>query len=305
MEQKIINKYFELKSVKKVSKIFDKTEDAISRILAKHKILDFLTLNEEEKANIVSSYKNNMTVNEINKKFKYGSKRINYVLIANELMRKRTSKYVKDETVFEEINNEEKAYWLGFLYADGYVSNNDNIELSLQKQDKNHLDKFKLFLKTDTPIKLKRIKLNNKEFISYRLIICSKKINNDLIQKGCINKKSLTLTFPNENILPKEFRRHFIRGYVDGDGCITRSGVKNPQTTLKVEGTEFFLKDVAKIIKEDTGIEISSIKKSNRGQHWTLAVAGNIKTIKALNYLYDNSNIYLDRKKDKYLAVLS
>lgn len=43
-------------------------------------------------------------------------------------------------TYFENIDTEEKAYWLGFLYADGYVNaNEDKIELCLAEKDFHHL----------------------------------------------------------------------------------------------------------------------------------------------------------------------
>ena len=49
--------------------------------------------------------------------------------------------------IFETINSEEKAYWLGFLYADGYVGSNTNhIELALQIDDAQHIQKFAEFI---------------------------------------------------------------------------------------------------------------------------------------------------------------
>lgn len=52
---------------------------------------------------------------------------------------------------FEKIDNEEKAYWLGFLYADGNVSlKEDKIELSLAEKDLNHIKKFKNFIGLET-----------------------------------------------------------------------------------------------------------------------------------------------------------
>ena len=52
-----------------------------------------------------------------------------------------------DNTVFDTIDTEEKAYWLGFMYADGYVQNNGNsVELSLKGSDVEHLEKFRVFL---------------------------------------------------------------------------------------------------------------------------------------------------------------
>lgn len=42
----------------------------------------------------------------------------------------------------------------------------------------------------------------------------------DISTLGAIKNKSLTLTFPSDDIVPKKFKRDFIRGYFDGDGCI-------------------------------------------------------------------------------------
>ena len=58
-----------------------------------------------------------------------------------------------NKNIFEVINTEEKAYWLGFLYADGYVGLTDNrVELTLQLSDVNHIEKFKTFLNSDCKI---------------------------------------------------------------------------------------------------------------------------------------------------------
>ena len=54
-----------------------------------------------------------------------------------------------DEHSFDVIDTEEKAYWLGFLYADGNVSNTKNeVGITLQSSDIKHLYKFKTFLKS-------------------------------------------------------------------------------------------------------------------------------------------------------------
>lgn len=63
-----------------------------------------------------------------------------------------------DETIFDVIDTEEKAYWLGFIYADGYISstltkgkyqgkNPYAFGLALQLRDINHLIKFNNFTK--------------------------------------------------------------------------------------------------------------------------------------------------------------
>lgn len=123
-----------------------------------------------------------------------------------------TSRNTLIKDIFHQIDTEEKAYWLGFLYADGYISKYNQIEVSLALEDESHLEKLKKFVNTNTNI----IKDNHR----CRLLFCSKELANDLALLGCINNKSLILTFPTEEQVPQKFLRHFLRGYVDGDGCL-------------------------------------------------------------------------------------
>lgn len=74
--------------------------------------------------------------------------------------------------IFHKIDSEEKAYWLGFLYADGYISKYNQIEVSLGLEDKEHLLKLKKFINTNTSI----IEDNHRA----RLLFCSKEMTNDL-----------------------------------------------------------------------------------------------------------------------------
>ncbi len=63
-------------------------------------------------------------------------------------------KYSFDEDYFEIIDNEHKAYWLGFLYADGYVnSQKSSFELRVQEKDLSHLEKFKKDINGEIPIR--------------------------------------------------------------------------------------------------------------------------------------------------------
>lgn len=73
-------------------------------------------------------------------------------------------------------------------------------------------------------VKLKHFVNTNTDIIKdehrCRLLFCSKELANDLAVLGCVNNKSLILTFPNEQQVPQQLLRHFLRGYVDGDGCL-------------------------------------------------------------------------------------
>lgn len=202
-------------------------------------------------------------------------------------------KYHSKENVFEKIDSEEKAYWLGFLYADGYVSKlNSSVELMIQDRDKEHLEKFKLFCESNHPIRYsEHIRESGYVVKANKISIGSRKMHDDLIDKGCFQVKSLILKFPTEDQVPKSFIHHFIRGYLDGDGCI---GIDNNSIFFSIVGTENFLNGLQKIFKTNN-------KNHSGGNAFVYKVKGNKKALKILDYLYEDATIYLDRKYEIYI----
>lgn len=186
--------------------------------------------------------------------------------------------------IFDEIDTEEKAYWLGFLYADGSVERKGNhVELSLKKTDFDHLEKYKTFLESSLSVK--------KDSFRCRFTVCNQYFQHRLIILGCTNNKSLTLKFPNKDIFKEEnLIRHFIRGYFDGDGGISYTE-KTKSTSIL--GTFEFLTEL---------ISYLPCKKKTfyRDKRWSGNTFGiqysKIDSVNLLNYLYSNSNISLDRK---------
>lgn len=194
-----------------------------------------------------------------------------------------------DDTVFESINTVEKAYWLGFLYADGSMSKNNNtIELSLKSSDIGHLIKFKYFLGFEENKKLFQ------DSVRCRLQFSNKKVKQDLSILGCVPKKSLILTFPTPEQVPRIFIKDFIRGYIDGDGCLYIKPT-NHLPYLSIAGTKEFLQELLNVTEW----------KSNKIYHppntniCTIGWSGKY----VLNYLddiYEDATIFLDRKYEKY-----
>lgn len=70
-------------------------------------------------------------------------------------IKKDNHKYYADYRIFSEIDSAEKAYWLGFIAADGYVyirDRNATVGINLSRQDKSHLEKFKTFMNSNVNI---------------------------------------------------------------------------------------------------------------------------------------------------------
>lgn len=218
----------------------------------------------------------------------YGpSKSYRKAKISNQPNRKHV-----DENIFKKIDTEEKAYWLGFLYADGCVNRTSNrIELSLKEEDYEHIVKFKNFLKSEHKIGKKSKTIKDKTYINYRLGITNKNLKNDLIKHGCVPNKTKILQFPKLN---KKLVKHFIRGYLDGDGCITHQTTS--KMSLEILGTEDFLRAILDYYKFPSEKYIYTFKHSDIKR---LMLSGK-NAFKVIDDLYKDSNIYLDRKFNLY-----
>ena len=222
------------------------------------------------------------------------------------------SKYKYNKDYFEKINTQEKAYWLGFLYADGCINalykngnlRSMNLELTLAEVDKVHIEKFAKAIDTNVPIKQKVAKYQGKQYMAYRIIICSTKMCKDLCDLGCFTNKTYYLRLPNESIVPNLYMKDFLRGYFDGDGCV-RKRLDQTGYTLTFTGMEMMLKDIRNYLTSNLIINVMpKIHKDKRSKASSLYIYGNDNVKDFLNYLYNNASIYLDRKYQVYKQCL-
>jgi hypothetical protein len=194
-----------------------------------------------------------------------------------------------NDSVFEVIDTEEKAYWLGFLYADGNIKDT-KVELSLQYGDINHLEKFREFMGLKNKIQVRTSKIDDKEYKSCRLSFRSKKVSSDLIKLGCVPRKSLVLKFPSDEQVPAHLKRHFMRGYIDGDGSLIFT---EKTKCINIIGTEQFIVDFCNFF----GLKLytlSDVGPSGRNKRWQCYDISSLKDI--LDIFYGDCSIYLDRK---------
>lgn len=276
------------------------------RGLTKSKTIHFTKYESEY---VLKNYNNGETfeiANALNKTVKQVSDHAYGLGLKRNLIR-----FDKNDNYFKEINTEDKAYWLGFLYADGCINQtrnkntgnlkNQNLEVGLAAVDHTHLEKLKSSIGYTGDIKKKTVKFNGKEYPCSRLIVSGIQFTNHLIDKGCTPRKSLTLTFPNESIVPKEMQNHFIRGYFDGDGCVFFShGEDYKQDTYIINfvGTLSLLTSIQEILQSDAGLNKTKISK--KGNAYQLSYGGFNNFNKVKSYLYSNSSIFLDRKLKKF-----
>lgn len=217
---------------------------------------------------------------------------------------KNNPKYTHIENYFSCIDTPEKAYWLGFLFADGYIQSNGKrhiLELSLQERDSSHLFKLAGVLSPKNVPTERITTLNGKQFKSHRLTIVNKQIVSDLISHGCVNKKSAVITYPN---ILHSLDKDFIRGYVDGDGSL---GCYNGKYYFSVcSGSKEFVESIQQKLLSciDTYTEVA-VRKDSRSNLWSFQKGGGESVHKIIEYLYKDAPVYLDRKYQYLLSLPS
>lgn len=208
-------------------------------------------------------------------------------------------RYTQDDTYFKKIDTERKAYWLGFLYADGcvhdYSENRNYLHIDLHLDDKYLLEIFVKDLKSD-----RIVKINNRGYAT--LAVHSNKIGKDLIRLGCVPRKSNILKFPKKDIVPKELVKDFIRGYMDGDGCIStymklRKNRISPIFICEIKfiGTYHMLDGINRYFKSEKELLINKHAPTT----YQISYAGR-KYRDIVDSLYKDATIYMTRKKKKW-----
>lgn len=212
---------------------------------------------------------------------------------------------------FNVIDTEEKAYWLGFIFADGYISYSEkNMKkgqlattyctgIKLQWSDREHLKKFnksisgnyKVFKETSHPDGFRQ-----KITEAAKILVYSQQMYNDL-NKYFDRDKTYTAKFPD---IQDDLMRHFIRGYFDGDGCLS---LIDEKVYVKFLGaSKEFHEGLKNVLYKNNFIFTSSSKiNSYETEMYYISINRNLEKIKFLDWIYQDCNIYLDRKYEKYL----
>lgn len=205
-----------------------------------------------------------------------------------------------DNTVFDNIDSEEKAYWLGFIYADGNISSSKNsLTINLSAKDKEHLEKFNVFIKNTKPIREFMTKTNGKEYPTCQVIVTNKHFKERLVELGVLPSKSLILKFPSIEIFSDpELVFSFIRGYVDGDGCLTFS--YNGRLQMNILGTREFLEGI--MVNFPNKFTINKIKRLETNV-WALRNCGENADY-VTSKLYQDAKIFMNRKQERFVALV-
>lgn len=266
-------------------------------------------LPDNEKDKICDLYLNGMSTVQIGKMYGTWNHSIANILEEKDIERDRrlsTRKYKLDEHYFDNIDTKVKAYIYGLLLSDG--SNNPDkstVAISLQEEDVDLLERVRYEIGSTKP--LEYLDYSKKDDFGYhyknqyRLLLFSNKICDALERHGLVKNKSLILTFPHfdDFVMPD-----MIRGMWDGDGTLglynnKKIGLSLTATEMFCFGLEEYLYDILNI----TSCHIYDASCHN-GVTKCLVIGKNSEKIKFLEWMYENAEIYLQRKYDKYLEIL-
>lgn len=201
--------------------------------------------------------------------------------------------YSHDRTFFDMIDTESKAYWLGFIAADGCITRRGKkgsaLTVALAAKDRQHIERLRDALGATNPIE------EQPRTQSARLSIGGDALPDALARHDILPRKSLTQGWPT---LTGELLRHWLRGYFDGDGSISlcRARGRKPSLQLNVIGAVALI-DQWRDHFEPIGGGRGSLVVPRGNRAVAVAQYGGNRQVRLIHeYLYGDSTIALPRK---------
>lgn len=260
----------------------------------------FRKLSQAQEEEIITLYQQGLPASKIASRYSIEDQTVYNILERNDVKRRSTNEaaitYARNEHAFDVIDTEEAAYWLGFIAADGNVSNG-RLRIGLSTKDADHIRKFSKWLAPDMPI---YTGINNLGRPVTTFDMGSKYLVEELGKYGIVPRK--TYVMKHLPSIPHAFMRHFLRGYIDADGYFSivaktgaRFGVVSFNREIVEEIQDWFIKEL--------GVSRTSLLPS--GSVWHYRQYGNIQVRKIVSYLYSDASVYLDRKYHLAQRILS
>lgn len=216
-----------------------------------------------------------------------------------------------NDSYFETIDSEEKAYFLGFLMADGCVSERYHsqpaISLQLHSDDEYILHRLKE--ETESGVNITYLKSRNHS--SWR--VHSKKMATDLAKYGIVPRKTGHECLPID-MIPDNLIRHFIRGFFDGDGWFSVTschGIPNGRISLGFVSNINMLISIKEYLNKNisnlTDIKIHEYSDTDKGYTgFSMMLYAKLDNVKDIgNFLYEDATIYLERKYNTFTNAIS
>lgn len=215
-------------------------------------------------------------------------------------------KFRCDDSYFNLIDTSNKAYILGFLYADGCITSDGRIAILLHSKDIEVLNFIKSEMRIENKIYLKDY---NPEDRHEQCSLRFRSENNykNLEKLGfCTNKTSTDSDILSK--IPTQYKLDFIRGYFDGDGNVRCSKYKDYngyriETSIS-NGSKQILLDIQTYFSS-IGINGGNLKRyTNKSDYYILGYGKKKDVLKIFNVLYNTVKYALTRKKCNALTAI-
>jgi hypothetical protein len=265
---------------------------------------------EESAARILEKYKLGLALTKISKEENVAIKAVRRLLLENGIKIKNAGsfrrRYIINHNFFSKIDTPEKAYVFGFLLADGYNNvQRGVIETCCAIKDKDILEKINS--SADSTYKIKEYLVKGKRYC--RLFWSSEQMSQDLVKLGCGQKKTFLIDFVD---FGEKYQHHFIRGFFDGDGCISYTFAKRDNcygnsflSVITFTSTEKFCCGLKNYLLEKLGINATMLCRfpERNNNIRTLQISGNIQVALLRDWIYNGATIFLDRKYKKFEEI--
>jgi hypothetical protein len=192
-----------------------------------------------------------------------------------------------NDDYFETIDTEDKAYFLGLLFADGNIYTARNrVQITLANEDAYILQAFAIAIGYTGKMYIDREKYS-------KLILPSKKMCEDLTKLGCTPNKSLTLQFPTK--VSDKLMHHFIRGCFDGDGHVSKRG---NSFNVNFTSSKDFMIGFIDLLKQLAVYNTSAKKRyaNHEKSAYQVYIKSNSSKV-FFDYIYKDATVFLVRKK--------
>lgn len=263
-----------------------------------------LTIEQEKE--IIGKYLSGRSKHSLHLEYGVSEGTIRRALIRNnihvrQVAETNVAKYYINHSFFNKDNlNENSAYVLGLIASDGGVDKKENrVFIELKSDDREILEKVNAALENERPVKTYPREGRNNTSLLY---FYSKQIKQDLAYFDIIPNKTYNVVNFAKNI-PEEYFLDFVRGFFDGDGCITHC---NSTLRWQIDGTslETFQTIQSRMLKYGVELKIRE-EPDKRSTIKKYRLYSKVKCKKIFELLYKNPNsLRMKRKYEKFQTLL-
>lgn len=241
---------------------------------------------------IIELYTSGLNTTDIDNILEFRSGVSQYLLNKNNIeLRHRGSKSkIGNEDYFDLIDSEDKAYFLGYIMADGNVSITNSqysLKFHIAIQDKEIIDKFLKAINSSNKTKFKEA--SNSYYVSLTSVHMCRR----LIELGVIPNKTGKEIIPKD--IPDELTSHYVRGVFDGDGITDISRKRSGFV-----GSVNMISDILILLNENL-----TTFKAGKNKKVVYFLGGKKFSKRLYVYLYKDATVWLERKRTRLEYIYS